>query len=382
MISVSYYTDQKLLLITSKEKLNLTVIQDSLHRKMQSISGRTYKQGKKLGSGTYGTVYSVTRDDGKQFAFKKFERETPDLALGVLREISILKIFQGNECGIMNLEDTIVLDDDDQTVGIIMKKYSLDLHDAIKKKLLNKKDRKRIARKLLEAVCVLHTNGVIHRDIKPENILLDENNNPILADYTLSKVFQGVCIHGTHTNKIATATYRAPEVVAKKPYGLPADAWSLGVVFYELFTGSPLRVDRDKEALDFLFRQIVKFRDTPLGHMVQGLLAMDPEKRWKPEQALNSDMFNAVPNLPKLRDGIRTCRVSRDIQELCNNFEAEKKVTRWAAQIYLERTGCSAHSAVELACKFYETELFEIDSEEYPEEEIQILMKMDYNLFV
>ena len=57
----------------------------------------------------------------------------------------------------MNLEDIIVLDDDDQTVGIIMKKYSLDLHDAIKKKLLDKKDRKRIARKLLEAsLCLTH----------------------------------------------------------------------------------------------------------------------------------------------------------------------------------------------------------------------------------
>ena len=357
-------------------------MKDSLHRNMQSISGRTYKQGKKLGSGTYGSVYSVTREDGKEFAFKKFEQETPDLSLGVLREISILKIFQGNECGIMNLEDIIVMDDDDQTVGFIMKKYSLDLHDAIAKNLLDPTDRKRIARKLLEAVCVLHTNGVIHRDIKPENILLDENKNPILADYTLSKVFQGVCIHGTHTNKIATVTYRAPEVVAKKPYGLPVDAWSLGVVFYEMFTGSLLRVNRDKEALDFLFRKVVKFRDTPLGNMVQGLLDMDPEKRWKPEQALTSDMFNAVPNLPKLRYGIHRCSVSRDIQELCNNFEAKKKVTRWAAQIYLERTGCSVHSAVELACKFYETELFDIDSEEYPEEEIQILMKMDYNLFV
>jgi len=43
---------------------------------------------------------------------------------------------------------------------------------------------------------------------------------------------------------------------------------------------------------------------------------------------------------------------------------------------------CSAHTAVELACKFYETELFNIESEEYPEEEMLILRKMKYNLFV
>ena len=41
---------------------------------MQSTSGRFYKIGAELGSGTYGTVYSVTRDDGAHFAFKKFEK--------------------------------------------------------------------------------------------------------------------------------------------------------------------------------------------------------------------------------------------------------------------------------------------------------------------
>jgi calcium/calmodulin-dependent protein kinase I len=350
---------------------------------MQSISGKIYKEGRKLGAGTFGTVYAVVRDDGKEFAFKKFERESVDLDLGVLRELSILKIFQGTERGVMNLEDIIVLDDDEQTVGIIMKKYGSDLHDAIRKKTLDKKDRRRIARKLLESVVFLHENGVIHRDIKPENVLLDENKNPILADYTLAKVFHGVCTHGTHTGKIATATYRAPEVVAKKPYGFPADAWSLGVVFYELFTGQQLRAHRDKEALEFLFQQVSKFKDTPLGHTVRGLLAIDPKERWTARQALEGKMFGVVDfSVPKVWETIRKCRVSKSIKELCEDFETEKKVTRWAAQTYMERTGCSAHSAIELACKFYETEIFDIESEEYPEEEMLILQKMDYNLFI
>lgn len=350
---------------------------------MESITGRTYKEGKELGVGTFGTVYSVIRDDGKEFAFKKFERGSSDLDLGVLRELSILKIFQGNKHGVMNLEDIIILDDDDQTVGIIMKKYCSDLHDAISNKKLNSKDRRRIASKLIESVVFLHENGVIHRDIKPENVLLDENKNPVLADYTLAKVFHGICIHGTHTGKIATATYRAPEIVAKKPYGFPADAWSLGVVLYEIFTGKQLRAQHDKEALDFIFKQIPKFKDTPIGHIVRGLLVIDPKERWTARQALESGMFGFIDfSVPKVWSSMKKCRVSSNIKKLCKDYEAEKKVTRWAAQTYMDRTGCSPHNAVELACKFYETELFDIEREDYPEEEILILQKMDYNLFI
>ena len=51
---------------------------------MQSTSGRFYEMGPKLGSGTYGTVYSVTRDDGAYFAFKKFEKSSCDLDIGAL----------------------------------------------------------------------------------------------------------------------------------------------------------------------------------------------------------------------------------------------------------------------------------------------------------
>ena len=350
---------------------------------MQSISGRIYEQGEKIGSGTFGSVYSVCRDDGESFAFKKFERTSSDLDLGAIREISILKIFQNSsDTGIIKLEDIIVLDDDDQTVGIIMKKYNFDLHDVFKKKMLNKNDRRKIAIKILSAVAFLHDNGVIHRDIKPENILLDENMNPVLADFTLSKIFRGVCKKGTHTGKIATATYRAPEVVAKKSYGMPADAWSLGVVLFELFTGKQLSAQKDKEALDFLSRQILKFRRGPLSDMVKGLLTINPEKRWTARQALESEIFNIFLPIHKVWDGIENCNVSSLISEICENFEVEKKITRWAAQTYFNETGCSAHTAVELACKFYETELFNIESEEYPEEEMLILRKMKYNLFV
>ena len=348
---------------------------------MHSITGKKYQKGKKIGSGTFGTVYSVKRNDNRTFAFKEFEKDGLGLELGVLREISILKMLSGNKFNVMNLEDIIIEDDDENTVGIIMKRYDLDLHDAIDKNILNKSNKRIISKGILEAVYFLHENGIIHRDIKPENILLDKNTNPILADFTLSKVYTGVNKQGSHTSKIATVTYRAPEVIEKKPYGFPSDAWSVGVVFYELFTNSHLTAQKDKEALDFLSNEIKKFKNNSTGQTVRGLLITNPAKRWSVQEAL-SKMFKDIPDIPKIWTGIKSCRITKDVREMCEFFEVEKKVTRWAAQTYVNKTKCTTQSAVELACKFYETELCDYDNEEYPEEEIQILMKMNYNLFI
>jgi serine/threonine protein kinase len=352
---------------------------------MQSTSGKIYELGAELGSGAYGTVYSVKRDDGEHFAFKKFESSSVDLELGALREISILRILKNSpeNCGLMKMEDFVVHNNKDNSIGIIMKLYKMDLCDAFKKKILDKKVYNSIALKTLEAVAFLHDNGIIHRDIKPENILLDQNCNPVLTDFTLSKVFTGVCLTGTHTGKIATVTYRAPEVVARKPYGFPADIWSLGVVFYELFSEKQLTAEKDKEVLDFFAKQIPKFKKGNIGNMIRGLLVFDPKERWTAKKALKSEILGKTSYVSnQIWKPMNKCKVRKEIEDMCENFEAEKKVSRWAAQTYVDRTGCSVHSAVELACKFYETDPISLGCEDFAEEEMIILNKMEYNLFI
>lgn len=348
---------------------------------MKTVNGFTYIKGGELGSGTFGTVYKVTRKiDGGVFALKSFPRDT-EIDLGALREISIMKMFQGNNECIMDLVDIVM---SSNGFGIIMKCYSYDLFHAITENLLDNKKRREITFQLLKALSFLKRNGVLHRDIKPDNILIDNNFKPVLADFSLSKVFRGLCIQGTHTGRIATATYRAPEVVAKKPYSFPADTWSLGVVLYEMHTNKTLPFNEDKAALRFLIRKIPKFKDTPLGNMVKGLLRVDPKIRLTPLQALRGPMFNSDYTSPVMWQTAKKCEVSDEIREWCSTFEAEKEVTAWAAQTYYNRvTKSTAQHSVILACKMYETELQDHeDFPDYPGEEREILRCMKYNLFV
>ena len=347
---------------------------------MKTISGSVYTIGGVLGSGTFGVVYKAYGRDGKTFALKKFPRET-EIDLGALREISIMKMFQGNCEGIMELVDIILTN---TQVGIVMECYSMDLYQAITDKILKKGHRRKITFQLLKSLAFLKRNGVIHRDIKPENILLDENFSPVLADYSLAKVFNGLCKHGSHTGKIATSTYRAPEVVSKKSYGFPADAWSLGVVLYEMYTHKHLPVSNDKSALHFLIREKTKFKNTPLGHLVKGLLKFNPEKRLTPLQALRGPMFSSTYTPLIMCKSANSCRVSTEIKEWCETLDTEKQITEWAAETYYHNViDCTAFTAVALACKMYETELQNYeDFEDYPREERSILRGMNFNLFI
>jgi serine/threonine protein kinase len=79
-----------------KMKFRSNLKEATVIQTMKTISGSSYTIGTKLGSGTFGIVYKVRRGDGKTFAFKKFPKDS-EIDLGALREISILKMFQGND---------------------------------------------------------------------------------------------------------------------------------------------------------------------------------------------------------------------------------------------------------------------------------------------
>jgi serine/threonine protein kinase len=95
---------------------------------------------------------------------------------------------------------------------------------------------------------------IIHRDIKPENILLDGNNSVKLADFGWSNFFNGDRRRLTYCG---TPEYLAPEMIKQCGHDKSLDIWNLGVLMFELLTGSPPFEGANQNEL---FENILKFK--------------------------------------------------------------------------------------------------------------------------
>jgi serine/threonine-protein kinase len=87
------------------------------------------------------------------------------------------------------------------------------------------------------ALAYAHRRGVIHRDIKPANILLDDEGNAIVTDFGIAKVAESPKLTATGM-VIGTLTYMSPEQIDTQGVGWASDQYSLGIVAYEMLTGT------------------------------------------------------------------------------------------------------------------------------------------------
>ncbi|KER29486.1 hypothetical protein T265_03949 [Opisthorchis viverrini] len=89
---------------------------------------------------------------------------------------------------------------------------------------------------VVEAIAYLHWKGIVYRDLKPENLLLDNIGYCKLTDFGFAKKIG----FGSKTwTFCGTPEYVAPEIILNKGHDFAVDLWSMGILMFELLTGTP-----------------------------------------------------------------------------------------------------------------------------------------------
>ncbi|HRV91256.1 MAG TPA: SUMF1/EgtB/PvdO family nonheme iron enzyme [Anaerolineae bacterium] len=96
----------------------------------------------------------------------------------------------------------------------------------------------RIMGAVCEAVSYAHEQNMIHRDLKPANIMINPQGQPILTDFGVAKMLDGLD-HTVTGAIIGTAKYLSPEQAKGERPDERSDVYSLGVMLYEMLAGRP-----------------------------------------------------------------------------------------------------------------------------------------------
>jgi len=98
----------------------------------------------------------------------------------------------------------------------------------------------RIMEHIGAALGAAHRAGIIHSDLKPANVLLDDDHNAYLADFSIANVLSNNSLSSkTHLDAIVeTPNYISPEQIRSESISPQTDIYSLGMIMYELLTGT------------------------------------------------------------------------------------------------------------------------------------------------
>ncbi|XP_077416898.1 serine/threonine-protein kinase Chk2 isoform X3 [Vanacampus margaritifer] len=203
-----------------------------------------YLLTRQIGTGVCGQVkLAFERSTCKKFAVKIINKSNfkseGTAARNAQTEIEILRRID-HPC-LIKTEDLYHTDDTYFIVLELMEGGEL-FHRLKCQQRLSEATAKLYFYQMLKAVQYLHSQGIIHRDLKPENILLSSQEDECLikvTDFNQSRILEEAALMRT---LCGTPSYLAPEVLTHATtggYGLPVDAWSLGVLLFVCLCGYP-----------------------------------------------------------------------------------------------------------------------------------------------
>jgi tetratricopeptide (TPR) repeat protein/tRNA A-37 threonylcarbamoyl transferase component Bud32 len=213
-----------------------------------SLSGMrvgAFELREELGRGGMGTVYRAERVDGcvdQVVAIKFMRRELLDA--NTLRRFQLERQLMAtlDHPNITRLLDASELADG--TPYFVMEYVDgVPITDYCERENLSVRERVALLRRVCGAVAEAHRELIVHRDLKPANILISAGGVPKLLDFGIAKPLQtpaGATVNAeTRTaQRYFSPLYAAPEQLSGAPVGVACDVYALGLVMYEMLTGS------------------------------------------------------------------------------------------------------------------------------------------------
>jgi serine/threonine protein kinase/beta-lactam-binding protein with PASTA domain len=162
-----------------------------------------------------------------------------------------------------------------------------------------------VSRQIVEALRYVHRRDIIHRDIKPQNIIVDDDGRVKVTDFGIARAGSVSSVTEAGSS-IGTAHYLSPEQAQGLPVEAASDLYSLGIVMYEMATGT-LPFDGDN-AVSIAMQHV---HDTPvaprnivpdipesLEAVIMRALSKRPVERYLTAQSMLDDIWRVQEGKP------------------------------------------------------------------------------------
>ncbi len=260
----------------------------------------SYKIEREIGKGGMGAVYLAKRADqefDKKVAIKLIKRgfDTDEIIERFRAERQILAALE--HPNITRLIDGGSTDDGlpylvmDYVEGLPLNKYCAENSASLNERL-------DIFLKICAAVTYAHQNLIIHRDLKPSNVLVTGDALPKLLDFGIAKLTapnSSATVGGAQTNfRVMTPEYASPEQVSGQTVTTASGIYSLGVMLYELLTGTrPFRLRTNSaEEISRIITDTAPTRPSESGK------AEGEKGRKREREKITRENITASPRLP------------------------------------------------------------------------------------
>jgi len=210
---------------------------------------RRYRIDRLINSSDFSDVYYATDVEDRMVVVKvpRLDKDKTKDKMVLIDYLSNADMWKG-----MDLENIVKLYRREVTPSYHLAMERMDrgnLDGLMKTYVLSVEEVVHIMSKLLEAMSYAHKKGVIHRDLKPRNVMFGKEGTVKISDWGWNGFQRSV-----NPNKYAEYRMRegycAPEQIDSKEFGKvneATDVFLLGLMFYEMLTGSNPFHDEDPE---------------------------------------------------------------------------------------------------------------------------------------